>query len=128
MAKGLQILTANRLTDGAVVYWHDGGWENTLAKAEGFESEAEAKAALEAAKAWVADRVVVNPYLFEAALDDGVLVPVKEREAVRAAGPSVRTDLGKQAAGLYRSPPMHSQVRRARTTPGKAKDPFDVSI
>jgi len=28
---------------------------------------------------------------------DGKIRPVKEREIVRAAGPSVRTDLGKQA-------------------------------
>jgi hypothetical protein len=31
-------------------------------------------------------------------LDSGSLKPVKQREIIRAAGPTVRRDLGKQAA------------------------------
>ena len=128
MAKGPQILTANRLTDGAVAYWRSGQWVAALAEAEVLEQDDAAKAALDAAARSVAGRVVVNPYLFAVRIDDGVAVPVKEREIIRAAGPSVRADLGKQAGGLHRAPPLHAQVRHAETTPGKAKDPFDVSI
>lgn len=87
-----QVLTANRLIDGTVLYWKDGGWVETLAAADTLEA-GPAAAALEAAKAFVAANAVVNPYLFE--VKDGR--PVKEREIIRAAGPSVRQDLGKQA-------------------------------
>jgi len=128
MAKGPQILTANRLSDGAVVYWRGGQWADGLASAEVLAEDADAKAALEAAKAWVADRVVVNPYLFDARIEDGIAVPVKKRELVRAAGPSVRRDLGKQAGGLYAPPQVHAQIRRAEATPGAEKDSFDASV
>ncbi|MEJ0043091.1 MAG: DUF2849 domain-containing protein [Rhizomicrobium sp.] len=40
---------------------------------------------------------VVAIYLFDVKLDGGVIKPVKEREIIRAAGPTVRRDLGKQA-------------------------------
>ena len=128
MAKALQILTANRLTDGAVAYWQDGRWVDALAKAEILDGDAAAKAALEAAGAFVRGRVVVNPYLFDVRIADGVIVPVKAREVIRAAGPSVRADLGKQAGGLYAPPPVHSQITHANATPGIEKDPFDVSL
>ena len=88
-----QMLTANRLIEGTVVYWHDGGWVETLEQGDVFNEAAAAEAALTAAKAFVARNAVVAPYLFE--VKDGR--PVKEREIIRAAGPSVRTDLGKQA-------------------------------
>lgn len=88
-----QMLTANRLVEGSVVYWKDGTWVETLRAGEVFDDPAAAKAALEAAQAFVTANQVVSPYLFE--VRDGR--PVKEREIIRAAGPSVRSDLGKQA-------------------------------
>lgn len=115
-----QMITANRLLDGAVVYWRAGGWAETFAEGEVFSDGDAAKAALDAAKAFVAANVVVNPYLFEVKTDDGKWWPVKEREIVRAMGPSVRRDLGKQAAG--EAPPvpvhpaeavLHAQVKKA---------------
>lgn len=90
-----QMLTANRLIDGTVLYWKAGGWVETLAGAEVFADAASADAALGAAKDFVTRNHVVNPYLFE--VKDGK--PVKEREIIRAAGPSVRKDVGKQAPG-----------------------------
>ncbi|MDE2112205.1 MAG: DUF2849 domain-containing protein [Alphaproteobacteria bacterium] len=92
-----QMLTANRLRDGDVVYWRGGGWVETFGEGDVFAGKAEAEAALEAARKFVADNVVVNPYLFEVQADG---TPVKEREIIRAAGPTVRHDLGKQARGL----------------------------
>jgi len=88
-----QTLTASRLIDGAVLYWRDGGWVESLAEADTFAETQTAEAALAAAKDFVARNVVVNPYLFE--VKDSR--PVTEREIIRAAGPSVRTDVGKQA-------------------------------
>lgn len=88
-----QMLTANRLIDGTVLYWKDAGWVETLAAADVFADAATADAALAAAKAFVTGNQVVNPYLFE--VRDGK--PVKQREIIRARGPSVRPDVGKQA-------------------------------
>ena len=88
-----QTLTANRLIDGLVLYWLGGGWTESFTEADQFDSEPAAAAALVAAKDFVARNVAVNPYLFE--VRDGQ--PVKEREIIRAFGPSVRQDVGKQA-------------------------------
>jgi hypothetical protein len=97
MAKMAQVLTANRLRDGEVVYWRAGEWLTAFPAAEVFPEAAGAEAALSAAGESVRDRVVVNPYLFDVREDAGSLRPVKEREIIRAAGPTVRLDLGKQA-------------------------------
>ena len=97
MAKADQILTANRLRDGDVVYWRAGDWVEDLQAADCFADKAAAERALQDAAAFVAGRIVVSPYLFEVRHEDGRFRPVKERELIRAAGPSVRKDLGKQA-------------------------------
>ncbi len=91
-----QVLTANRLIDGEVVYWRAGGWVEAFAEADRFEQGEAAKAALREAAGFVAANTVVNPYLF-GLRDDGR--PVKEREVIRALGPSVHLNLGKQADG-----------------------------
>ena len=96
----LQMLTANRLRDGDVVYWRADGWVQAFSDGDVFAAEADAKAALEAAQKSVAGNVVVNPYLFDVRDEEGGITPVKERELIRAAGPTIRTDLGKQAHDL----------------------------
>ena len=93
----LQVLTANRLRDGDVVYWQNGEWADHFADAELLRDKPSADAALEAAQAFVKGRVVVNPYLFAVRDDDGRIRAVEEREIIRSEGPSVRRDLGKQA-------------------------------
>jgi len=97
MSKAEQILTANRLRDGEVVYWKAGSWVEALSEAEVFSEKTPADAALKAADKTVRERIVVNPYLFEVRREGGILRPVKEREIIRAAGPTVRLDLGKQS-------------------------------
>jgi hypothetical protein len=97
MAKGPQILTANRLRDGDVVYWSAGRWLPALSEADIFVSPEDGETALAAAAETVRGRVVVNPYLFPVHLSAGAAHPVEEREIIRAAGPTVRLDLGKQA-------------------------------
>jgi hypothetical protein len=92
-----QLLTANRLSDGEIVWWAQGGWVEMLAEGQVFAGADEAEAALQAAKAFVEKNIVVNPYLFEVTVKDGIIHPVKEREIIRAAGPTVQRHLGKQA-------------------------------
>src|ERR1700759_2711331 len=92
-----QMLTANRLVDGDVLYWKDGGWVPALADGDVFADPKAADAALAAAQRYVTDNVVVAPYLFDVKTDAKGIRPVKEREIIRAAGPTVRADTGKQA-------------------------------
>jgi hypothetical protein len=96
-ATGPQMLTANCLRQGDVLYWKAGRWVQDFAAADVFSDPAAATAALEAAQKFVKENRVVSPYLFEVREQNGKIRPVKEREIVRAAGPSIRTDLGKQA-------------------------------
>jgi hypothetical protein len=93
-----QVLTANRLSVGEVVYWNGArGWVSHLLDAEVLP-DAQAESVLKTAGTRsVAEREVVNPYLFEVRVNGATVVPVKTREAIRAAGPSARRDLGKQA-------------------------------
>jgi len=97
MGEPVRILTANRLRDGAVAYWGAGRWVSALGAADVFPDKVASNAALSAAEAGVRDRLVVNPYLFEARVVAGEILPIEERERIRAFGPSVRPDLGKQA-------------------------------
>ena len=93
-----QVLTANRLSVGEVVYWNDArGWVTYLNEAEILPDDKAEDALKGAGARSVQERQVVNPYLFEVRVNDGSVVPVKTREAIRAAGPSARRDLGKQA-------------------------------
>jgi hypothetical protein len=93
----LQILTANRLKTGEVLYWRRGSWVECFGQAELFSAAAPAEAALAAAQAFVTANQVVSPYLFEVRQDKAGLHPAKEREIIRSQGPSARPDTGKQA-------------------------------
>jgi hypothetical protein len=96
-----QVISANRLTDGLVVYLTaDGGWSERIADAQIVDTEraGDAEAAL-ATAADAADRqIVVEPYAIDIDERDGERRPTKYREFIRAKGPTVRRDLGKQAA------------------------------
>jgi hypothetical protein len=93
----MKILTANRLTDGIAVWYADGHWVETVDKSE-VASDKPAEDRLEAigAKA-LADNQVVDVNLIDAELVNGAVEPVRLREKIRAAGPTIRGDLGKQA-------------------------------
>ena len=98
-----QIVTANRLTDGIVVFQDaTGGWSEDFARAAAYD---DATAALARAGEDVAASLVVYPYAIEVELRNGHYAPKALREAIRAAGPTVRPDLGKQAEGLA---PLHA--------------------
>jgi Protein of unknown function (DUF2849) len=94
----MKVLTANKLAPGEVVYWNgSSGWMPDLQQAQLLE-DAEAASTLKTAAEWVARNEVVAPYLFPVRLENGRIVPATARELIRARGPSVRLDLGKQAA------------------------------
>jgi hypothetical protein len=90
-------ITANDLRDGEPVFWAKGQWVKTFPEAELFATPEPAEAALSTAKAqW---GVVVEPYLIDVAFDDGLAIPTAYRERVRALGPTIHPDIGKQAGG-----------------------------
>lgn len=94
------MLTANRLRDGDVLYRKGDGWALMLAEGDVYSDQAGADAALAAATAELARNEFVAPYLFEVRETNGKITPVKEREIIRAAGPTVHPHTGKQA-GQY---------------------------
>ena len=91
------MLTANRLRDGEVLYRKGAGWTEQLIEADVYPDAAAADAALVAAQAKLTRNEFVAPYLFEVRDQNGKIVPVKEREIIRAAGPTVHPHTGKQA-------------------------------
>lgn len=93
-----QVISANRLRDGLVVYLTtDGGWSEHIADAALLADEAASDAALARAQTDVDARLIVDPYPIDVALRDGERQPTRFRELIRAKGPTVRPDLGKQA-------------------------------
>jgi hypothetical protein len=95
-----QLITANRLRDGIAVFMtRNGDWSETIDDAV-LALEPEAAAALEArAKDDEKKTLVTGSYLIEAERIDGRVRAAHIRERMRALGPTVRIDLGKQAEG-----------------------------
>jgi hypothetical protein len=95
------IITANRLTDGVVVFQTvDEAWSEDFSLAA-VQADPQATAdALARAKQDEAANLVVDPYAVPVEERNGHFAPKALREAIRAAGPTNRRDLGKQAAGL----------------------------
>ncbi|WP_353189593.1 DUF2849 domain-containing protein [Pandoraea pnomenusa] len=92
------LISANRLEDGLVV-WLDKQhqWVDDLAQAHVFD-EAALASAQDAAQAALAANRIVDPMPRPAQVGQAGPVPVDFREQLRSRGPSVRADLGKQAA------------------------------
>lgn len=91
-------ISANRLTDGVVVFLGQVSWVESLASAERFAKRDAAESALDTrASADVRRNIIVEPLIFDIREQAGVIEASHIREAIRAQGPSIRTDLGKQA-------------------------------
>lgn len=88
-----RILTANRLTDGLVVYLGPSGWTADFFSARRAEGEDDAEALLADGRKAIARNEVADAYLID--IDDDR--PVRRREQIRSRGPTVRPDLGRQA-------------------------------
>lgn len=94
----MKVLTANRLIDGeAVWYAAEHGWAETIDGAEIARDVAAEETMAELGKASYLRNEVVDVDLIDIDLVDGRIVPSRLRERVRAAGPTNRLDLGKQA-------------------------------
>ncbi|UTW55953.1 DUF2849 domain-containing protein [Kordiimonas sp. SCSIO 12610] len=99
--KGPQLIIANRLDDGRVVFMTpDGNWTADVARAavadtpEGVE-ELEAKASISEK-----NNLVVDPQAVPAEDQNGAF-PAHMKQAMQAKGPSVRPDLGYQVSHTW---------------------------
>jgi len=89
-----QMIIANRLTDGVVVFLAPGdAWVAQIDAGRVIDDEAEAQRLFAAAKQHEEQCIVIDPTLIEVEVEDGHSRPVAIREAIRAFGPTVRTDL-----------------------------------
>jgi precorrin-6B methylase 1 len=107
-------ITANRLRDGEAVFWAKAQWVTTFDEAELFATDEAADAALTAARAQ--PDIVVETYMIDVVHDDGLPIPTAFRERVRALGPTIHPDLGKQAEGGAMVVAMRTYVGGTRSS------------
>lgn len=94
------VITANRLADGVVVFQTaDRSWSEDFNRAAVQPDDAATAAALALAKRDEEQNIVVDAYAVLVEERNGHIAPKALREAIRAAGPTIRRDLGKQAHG-----------------------------
>lgn len=94
------VISANRLADGLVVFQtQDQNWSEDFNRAAVWPDAAVTSAALARAKEDEQANLVVEPYAVPVDVRNGHVAPKALREAIRAAGPTIRRDLGKQAQG-----------------------------
>lgn len=95
-----QIVIASSLRDGRAVFLaRNGRWVDVIQHSRVGHSTEESDGMLSEAREAEARQEIVDPYLVEVTLERDRIWPVATREAIRAAGPTVRRDLGKQARG-----------------------------
>ena len=102
----LKVLTANRLSDGIAVWLGaDGDWHEKMEEAFVARHEAALTGLEDAERVAAFDNQVVDVALVDVEERDGRLHPLRLRERIRAAGPTVRVDLGKQAENVVEEQP-----------------------
>ncbi|MDJ0930079.1 DUF2849 domain-containing protein [Breoghania sp.] len=91
----MQIVTANRLSDGDLVWLGaNDAWVTRIDGTRVLEDPASVEAA--AARS-VAANEVIDVDTIDVTREGARIVPVRLRERIRATGPTFRTNLGKQA-------------------------------
>ena len=86
----LQVISANRLGDGTVVYLGpDGNWAENLEGAAVFENAADCEMGLEAARAAVSANLIVDPFAVAVVEEADGRRAASLRDAIRALGPTV---------------------------------------
>ncbi len=92
----LQVFTANRVSDGVVVYLdEDDRWTETLGLVSVIADDETLAAKTVVAEAAAAAAVVVDPYAIEVTDEGGEIRPVRYRERIRAFGPPVHPEFAK---------------------------------
>ena len=86
-----KVITANDLRDGLVVFLTaDGGWSHDIAASRVLEDAADLDSAEAYAKAQHDARIIVEPYPVDVTVTNGVPIPQRLREKIRAdRGPTI---------------------------------------
>ncbi|KZM47930.1 DUF2849 domain-containing protein [Labrenzia sp. OB1] len=97
----MKVITANRLLNGDVVWLAGtGDWVERITLAKVFEGKEAVAEALAQGVAAEDRQEVVSVYAMDVTVEDGVIVPVRLREKIRATGPTTHPDLGKHAQAV----------------------------
>ena len=96
----MEIVTANRLSDGRVVFMTRVDWSTSIDQAEVLESKPAVEAALARAAADAAGNRVVDVYAIGVVRENGSLVPTRLRERIRAEGPTTGNSKHQRAADV----------------------------
>ena len=89
-----QVMTANRLSDGAVVYLDARErWVENIAAALVSKTRTTLDSLLARAEMAVRERRIVGPYPFAVESTSTGIQPISKREHIRSLGPTVGTDL-----------------------------------
>ena len=96
-----KILTANDLKSGQVVFLaEDGSWTPIAKEARIALDDGAAEDLAQIGARAEAENLVTLMEVIPAEIRDGAIWPSRNREQIRATGPSVRRDLGYQAEGM----------------------------
>ena len=91
--KSSQVITANRLLDGRVVFFTAAhNWDSNVDAAEVFADPSAAEGAILLAQKSAADGEIVDPYAIAVSADNGHVTPTILRERIRAEGPTIPSD------------------------------------
>lgn len=97
----MKVITANRLLNGDVVWLgENGSWVERITLARTVEGKDKVDEGLAIGQAAEKNQEVVGVYEMDVTLEDGVIVPVRLRERIRAAGPTTHPQFGKQAQAV----------------------------
>ncbi len=100
-----KVLTANHLLSGEVVFLGEGElWSPHIQDAVIAQSTQEVDLLETVGQQSVKSQLVVEPYLIDVVRVHGFTEPLRFRERIRTAGPTTRTDLGKQSEAQIEEP------------------------
>ena len=95
------VITANRLLNGDVVWLaENGSWVERITLAKVYDGKEAVAAALAEGLEAEKNQKVVGVYEMDVTVEEGVIVPVRLREKIRATGPTTHPELGKQAQAV----------------------------
>ncbi|CTQ64763.1 DUF2849 domain-containing protein [Roseibium alexandrii] len=97
----MKVITANRLLDGDVVWLGENDvWVERVTLARTFDGKDDVAEGLSIGAAAEKDQKVVGVYEMDVTIEDGIIVPVRLRERIRAKGPTTHPQFGKQAQAV----------------------------
>lgn len=97
----MKVITANRLLNGDVVWLaENGSWVERITLAKVYDGKDAVAAALAEGLEAEKNQKVVGVYEMDVTVEEGVIIPVRLREKIRATGPTTHPELGKQAQAV----------------------------